>query len=134
MHALAIGFSPKYLSENTEGIKIDWPRIPLPRSKDLLLASSKLGKMLAQLLDSDSLEGITSGKIRKELSLIGSLAKGDGTAINLEKGDLQLTTEWGHIGQEGIIMPGIGKVVIRDYSSEELAHLSDGVASLGIGI
>ena len=30
MHALAIGYSPAYLSENADGIRRDWPRIPLP--------------------------------------------------------------------------------------------------------
>ena len=32
MHALAIGYSPAYLSENADGIRQDWPRIPLTES------------------------------------------------------------------------------------------------------
>ena len=35
MHALAIGYSPAYLSENADGIRQDWPRIPLPDSKEV---------------------------------------------------------------------------------------------------
>jgi hypothetical protein len=84
LHALAIGISPRYLIDNADGLRRDWPRIPLPDSKELLLASVKIGKILADLLDSESVEGVTSGKIRKELSSIGSVAKADGTAINLE--------------------------------------------------
>jgi len=29
-HALAIGYAPAYLAENADGIRQDWPRIPLP--------------------------------------------------------------------------------------------------------
>ena len=27
-HVLAIGYSPAYLNENTDGLRQDWPRIP----------------------------------------------------------------------------------------------------------
>jgi predicted helicase len=37
MHSLAIGYSPTYLTENADGIRQDWPRIPLPDSKEGLL-------------------------------------------------------------------------------------------------
>ena len=33
MHALAIGYSPAYLTENADGIRRDWPRIPLPADR-----------------------------------------------------------------------------------------------------
>ena len=42
MHALAIGYSPAYLRENADGIREDWPRIPLPDTKEALLASAAL--------------------------------------------------------------------------------------------
>ena len=35
-HALAVGYSPAYLAENADGIRQDWPRIPLPQAKDAL--------------------------------------------------------------------------------------------------
>ena len=54
MHALAIGYSPAYLTENADGIRQDWPRIPLPDSKQLLLASAELGKQIAALLDTET--------------------------------------------------------------------------------
>lgn len=33
MHALAMTYSPAYLAENADGIRQDWPRIPLPTLK-----------------------------------------------------------------------------------------------------
>ena len=50
-HSLAIGYSPTYLNENSDGIKRDWPRIPLPNSAALLEASAKLGERVAALLN-----------------------------------------------------------------------------------
>jgi predicted helicase len=49
MHVLATGYAPAYLSENADGIRQDWPRIPLPDSKELLLASAALGRKIAAL-------------------------------------------------------------------------------------
>ena len=53
MHALAIGYSPAYLTENADGIRQDWPRIPLPDTKEALLASAALGRQIAALLDTE---------------------------------------------------------------------------------
>ena len=67
-HALAIGYSPAYLAENADGIRQDWPRIPLPKAKDSLLASAALGRQVAALLDTEApVPGVTAGKIRDEL-------------------------------------------------------------------
>ena len=134
MHALAIGFSPKYLADNADGLQRDWPRIPLPSSRELLLDSAKIGNILANLLDSELVEGVTSGRIRIELSLIGAVAKSDQAAINLEKGDLDLTAEWGHVGKDGVIMPGSGRITLRDYLPEESANLERGATSLGLSL
>ncbi len=54
MHALAIGYSPAYLAENADGVRQDWPRIPLPESKAALLASAELGSQVAALLDTET--------------------------------------------------------------------------------
>jgi predicted helicase len=40
MHALAVGFSPAYLQENQDGVRQDWPRVPLPDSSERLEASA----------------------------------------------------------------------------------------------
>ncbi len=51
LHALAIGYSPAYQTENADGLKIDYPRIPLPTDKNILKQSAKLGEQLRALLD-----------------------------------------------------------------------------------
>jgi len=33
MHALAIAYSPGYLTENADGIRRDWPHIPMPGNR-----------------------------------------------------------------------------------------------------
>src|ERR1019366_584936 len=52
-HSLAIGYAPAWLTENGDGIRRDWPRIPLPNNASLLRASAALGKRVAALLDPD---------------------------------------------------------------------------------
>jgi predicted helicase len=48
MHALAVGYSPTYFTENADGIRQDWPRIPLP-DRPTLKNSARLGREIAQL-------------------------------------------------------------------------------------
>ena len=118
MHALAIGFSPAYLSGNVDGIRQDWPRIPLPDSKAALLASAELGGQVAGLLDTETaLTGVANGKVRPELKTIAVLSS---TA------NLSLTAGWGHAGQNGVTMPGKGKLQTRNFTAEELAALAAG--------
>ena len=63
MHALAIGYSPAYLTENADGIRRDWPRIPLPADRKALEASAALGEQIAALLDTEAdVPGVTSGQ------------------------------------------------------------------------
>ena len=54
MHTLAVGYSPAYLSENADGIRRDWPRIPLPGSRKALEASAAWGEQVAALLDTEA--------------------------------------------------------------------------------
>ena len=108
-HALAIGYSPAYLSENADGIRQDWPRIPLPTKKDSLLASAALGRQVAALLDTEApVPGVTAGKIRDELKNIAVFQRVDGKPANPRAGDLDLTAGWGHAGKDGVTMPGKG--------------------------
>lgn len=116
MHALAIGYAPAYLAENADGIRQDWPRIPLPAAKAALLASAALGKRIAALLDTESpLPGVTDGQIRPELKTLAVLSS---TA------NLALTAGWGHGGKGGVTMPGKGKLETRGYTAEEVAALT----------
>jgi type I restriction-modification system DNA methylase subunit len=120
MHVLAIGYSPLYLNENADGIRQDWPRIPLPDSKDQLIASAELGRQIAALLDTENdVPGVTSGAIRPELAGIGVLTASCGGELNPDAGDLALTVGWGHGGKDGVTMPGKGKVEVGNWSNAE---------------
>ena len=126
MHSLAIGYSPAYLSENADGIRQDWPRIPLPDSKELLLASAALGRKIAALLDTEApfdvgapLVGALAGRAQgPPLQRIGVPTRVDGKALDETK-DLAVTAGWGHAGKGGVTMPGKGKLVERDFTAEE---------------
>lgn len=111
MHALAIGYSPAYLDENADGIRQDWPRIPLPDSEAVLRGSAELGKQVAALLDTETpLSGVANGNVRPELKTIAVLSSAN---------NLSLTAGWGHAGQNGVTMPGKGKLETRGYSADE---------------
>jgi hypothetical protein len=113
-HALAIGYSPAYLAENADGIRQDWPRIPLPQAKDLLVASASLGRQVAALLDTETpVSGVTAGKIHDEFKMIAVFQRVDGKPAKPEAGDLDLTAGWGHAGKGGVTMPGKGKLIRR---------------------
>ena len=127
MHALAIGYSPAYLSENADGIRRDWPRIPLPDSKEALLASAELGKKVAALLDTENpVPGVTCGNIRREVREIAVISREGGGALDPTAGDLAVKAGWGHAGKGGATMPGAGKLVKRPYSPEELTATHTG--------
>ena len=133
MHALAIGYTPAYLSENADGIRQDWPRVPLPINKDILAASAALGRQVATLLDTEcSVPGVTTGKPRPELGTIASITRVGGGQLSRDAGDLDLITGWGHGGQRGVVMPGRGKAVAREYTSEEHESCVQGAAALGL--
>ena len=120
-HALAIGYSPAYLAENADGIRQDWPRIPLPQAKDLLLASAALGRQVAALLDTEvPVAGVTAGEISEELKIVAVFQRVDGKSAKPEAGDLDLTAGWGHAGKGGVTMPGKGKLVRRDDGAYDI--------------
>jgi hypothetical protein len=133
MHALAIGYSPAYLRENADGIRQDWPRVPLPDTKEALEASSQLGRQVAALLDTErTVKGVTSGSIRPELKTIAVVSRVGGGTLNPDAGDLALTSGWGHAGKGGITMPGKGKVSERAYTPAELEAIAAGLEALGL--
>lgn len=132
-HVLAVGFSPAYLTENADGIRQDWPRIPMPCSKDQLLGSGRLGGKVAALLDTETdLKEITSGAIRAELIGVGIISRAGGGALRPSKGELDLTSGWGHRGKEGVVMPGKGRCIEREYTDDELDSIRTGAKVLGL--
>ena len=86
-HALAIGYAPAYLEENADGIRQDWPRMPLPDSRETLEHSARLGRELAALLDPETpVPGVTVGAMRPELKSLAVISKVGGGALNPDSG------------------------------------------------
>jgi hypothetical protein len=132
-HILSVTYSTAFLSENADGIRQDFPRVPLPDSKELLSASANLGAQIAALLDTEkSVEGVTSGNIRPELRVIAVESHNGGKPLNPDAGDLDLTAGWGHLGKGAAVMPGSGKTVKRDYSPAERVAIETGAKALGL--
>lgn len=127
LHALAIIYSPQYLSENADGLKSDLPRLPLPTSLDRLQQSAHLGAMLGKLLDVEkTTPGVTSGKLRKELSILGRITGPVGLS-------LAITAGWGHFQKEkDVVMPGSGLAKKRDFTEAEKLAMTEGASDLGM--
>ncbi len=120
MHALAIGYSPAYLTENADGIRRDWPRIPLPAGRKSLEASAALGEQIAALLDTETdVPGVTTGKISPLLKTIGLITKVGGGQLDAAGSDLVVSAGWGYKGKEGVTMPAKGKLTERPYDTAE---------------
>ena len=82
--------------------------------------SAELGRKVAALLDVETpVPGVTTGKIRADLRLVGLLHKNGGGQINLNAGDLNITAGWGHTGKDGVTMPGRGRVHERSMTQAE---------------
>lgn len=139
-HSLAILQSPQYRSENKRGLHHDWPRIPLPSSKEALLHSAELGRRVAALLDTErGIAGVIEGKIEKPLDTIGVISRLGGGQLRTEEdeakgksSELRITAGWGHGGKGGITMPGKGKLIERDYTPQERKAIEEGAQRQGL--
>lgn len=132
LHVLAIGYSPAYLEENADGIRGDWPRIPLPASLELFQTSTALARQVADLLDTEQpVLGVTAGVLRPELRGIAAFHQSEGEPMKPEE-KFSVTAGWGHAGKDGATMPGRGKLVRRERTQMEHAELAQGIAALGL--
>ncbi|HUF70290.1 MAG TPA: type ISP restriction/modification enzyme [Longimicrobiales bacterium] len=123
-HTLAVLHAPAYRVGNAGPLRQDWPRVPLPGSRELLQASATLGRQVAALLDVEtSVPGVTTGKIRDELKRIAVFVRVDDKPAHPEAGDLDVTAGWGHAGKGGVTMPGTGKITDRGDVVD--IHLND---------
>ncbi len=130
-HALAIGYSSSYLTENEDGIRQDFPRIPLPAKREDLIASALLGKKVADLLDTEKqVAGVTAGKLSEVLRTICIASHAEG--LQFQDDDFRVTANWGYGGKGGITMPGKGKTNERDYTEKELTALEKTGAEFGL--
>lgn len=128
-HVLATLYAPTYHDDNASALRQDWPRIPLPDSKELLLASAALGRKIAGLLDTETpfdadVAALCSAPKTPvgtpALQKIGVPTRTDGKPLDETK-DLAVTAGWGHAGKDGVTMPGKGRLIERDYTPDELA-------------
>jgi Type ISP C-terminal specificity domain len=131
--ALAIGYAPSYLGENADGIRQDWPRVPVPATREALFTSAELGHRVAALLDiEEPVDAVSTAFVRHELRPMGVLTAVSGRQLDPSSGDLAVTAGWGHAGQSGVTMPGRGRLVERPYADAELAAFREGLADLGL--
>jgi hypothetical protein len=118
LHALAIGYSPAYLHDHADGISQDFPRVPLPATRDLLEASAALGRQIADLLD------VQKPLRRPDLASIGQYHSTCSTC------DYRLTVGWGNPTSKGV-MPGKVRISRADDGTLNI-HLNDSAAWSGI--
>ena len=137
-YVLATLHDPAYREANAGALRMEWPRIPLPNwpdgeagdAADSLAASAARGRELARLLDPDApVPGVTQGTLRPEIAAIAVPATTDGR--NMTGDDFALTAGWGHYGTGDAVMPGQGRIVEREHTSDERAALGDAIPALG---
>lgn len=92
LHALAIAWSPKYLSDNDGNLGVGGPRIPMPADSQIAQSSADLGRTVSDLLDSErAVPGVTEGEIAKHLAVIGRV---EGDDLTLISGTAGAAREW----------------------------------------
>jgi hypothetical protein len=132
-HVVAILHAQAYAADNSGALRHDWPRVPLPATRDALLSSAELGQGVATLLEiEEPVEAVTTGSLRRELRPIGVLASATGEQLDPSAGHLAVSAGWGHAGQNGVTMPGRGRAVERPYTEAELAAFRESLADLGL--
>ncbi len=133
-HCLAVMHSLSYRWENNDSLRLDWPRIPLPKERETLVVSAELGKKISTLLDVESkVDGVTTGSVRDELRPIGQLVREDGGQIDPNAGHLRVTASWGYRQKSSqAIMAGQGRFVEREYKPVEKDALLRGAEALGL--
>jgi hypothetical protein len=132
-HIAAVLHASAYATENAGALRQDWPRVPLPETREGLTTSANLGRQVVALLDTEvNVAGVVSGKVRPELKGIGVVSRVGGGPLVADAGELDFTAGWGFQDGRGAIMPGQGRVASRAYSPEERAALVEGGAALGL--
>ena len=104
-HVLATLHDPAYREANAGGLRMGWPRIPLPDNPDALAESAANGRRLARLLDTES---VVTDLLDTSIAVPTTI---DGQPMTTE--DFKLTAGWGHFGANQAVMPGQGKVERR---------------------
>ena len=136
--ALSTLHDAEYRSSNADGLRLGWPRIPLPGWPEgtgetlpgRFATGAKRGRELAQLLDPEAaVPGVTTGGLRPEIATIAVPTTLDGHQMTGD--DFAVTAGWGHFGAGSAVMPGPGRAVQRSFTAQERAALGDVAARLG---
>ena len=126
-HMIATLHAPTYRQENDGALRQDWPRVPLPKDRDVLRESAELGREVAALLDVEQdVSGIDAGTIREELQPLGSPEHVESDQTLDPSRDFAVTAGWGYEGHHGATMPGGGEYEERAYTPDEEAKLPNG--------
>ena len=136
-HVLAVLHDPGYREANAGALHMEWPRIPLPGWPDgetagaaeELARSAARGRELAALLDPDvSVCGTTQSPLSPQIVAIAVPAMIGGRYMT--DADLVVTAGWGRY-QGGVVMPGKGRAIEREFSPEERAAMRNLLPALG---
>ncbi len=106
-HVLATLHDPAYREANAGGLRMGWPRIPLPDDPADLAQSAARGHRLARLLDTES----DVADLLADHTHIAVPTTVD--ANPMQPADFHLTAGWGHFGSNQAVMPGQGKLERR---------------------
>ena len=126
-HALAITYSPQYVSDAAGEVRLGWPRLPLPGTADQLRASAVMGRRVAELLESD--EAPEDGN--RGFGVVISL-RPDGKLVLPD--DLFLRAGWGYLGKRSATMPGAGKTIERSFSTEDEESITAAAAAASLSV
>ena len=134
-HVTAVLHAPSYRVENAGALRMDWPRVPVPGDAKRLQVSADLGATMMRLLDVENpVAGVSKGKLRPGLRVLGSPHKRNGKPLSDE--DLSVSAGWGHVqtSRTGsmLVMPGTGFANERDHTAAERAALSEEAKALGV--
>ena len=106
LHALSVMHDPGYLTANEGGLKMGWPRIPLPETAAVLQESAARGRMLAQLLDVEQDASVVLARFDLADTALPAVAGGG----QMQADDFAVRAGWGHYGAGNAVMPGPGRI------------------------
>ena len=134
-HVLSVLHDPIYHEANSDALRAEAPRIPIPgwpdgSAAEALAESAARGREIARLLDSEAAApGVTDGVLRPEIAAIAVPSTSEDR--NMTGDDFNLDANWGYFGKDRAVMPGQGSSTERDYTPDERSALADAIPALG---
>jgi hypothetical protein len=118
-HIFATLNAPIYETRYMDALRVDWPRVPFPKSPDVLARSADLGARLGALLDVETaVKGVTHGALAAGLSTV-ALPYGSSHEVNAGWGSVQRKANGTRL-----VMPGAGILTERAWTETELRALN----------